>query len=1236
MKVIQWNCRSINSNRVFLEMLIEKHDPDILLLSETWLKNSQSFNLQGFNVFRRDRMNNSRGGGVMVATKTYLAATIVPLQLGVDEEEVIAVTVTWNRKQITFFSAYRPPLAIMDQRRWSQIFSKGCALSFVGGDFNCHHSLWGCEQNDGPGYNLLEVMDNLRFALLNDGTSSTRIMLGNRRSVVDITMASPGLAHFCSWAVDSNHYGSDHFPIVVTIRGAGLRHGAPPGETKRGTLGPPSIRPQEGNWPEYSRLVRQMVSDGQDDVAVVLRGAGEAVFGVTPRGGDPAVKRVPKHADWWDDKCRQAAQELQLAWRIFRADRSSEKYELVKENVTKLKECLTLAKFASWQSYCEGLRPDTPITEVWKTIKMYKATSLADACSFTGEPEWLGNFLRRFTPQSVNNIGVVVEDCEPASELDKPITMSELESVSRDLKDTAPGIDGIPYSLLRNLPQEGKVMVTNYFNEILRTGDVPDDWKKTVLVPVLKPKKDPSVAESYRPISKLVTTRKLFGRILVRRLERWLEQKKVIPKNQFAFRRGRGTQDAVAYAHLLIEKALGEKCTAVVCKLDIEGAYDAVNLDILTAKLIEKGASRRFALLIQQLFCRRLTWAKFGKFIAGPRETSQGLSQGDVISPLLFNFYVSDILRINYPGVEFIQYADDILIISCGAEMEEAASNLNMALNDMCSKLHDLGLQVSAQKTEMAIFTKKVAPDGGWHVPVSIWNRQVTLAPTLMFLGVVFDSKLRWKAHLKYIEDRVEKRINMIRSLCGTWWGAANWPLLCLYRALVRPILDYGGTVFGNAASTNCIKLEKLQYRCLRIVLGAMPSSPTDALLVEAAEMPLGLRRNMLAERAFVKLALVPDHPLSTLVGQLVRVDHPICKQTWTPLIIKAGDKLTEYVPPMRELPLVFLPPEGVDNVYNVVFSTVFDDTRRYPEMAVPKFFRRIVAERWPGAEYIFTDGSKSSDGVGAAVVNVTRAWAAEYKLHELFTSYSAELFALEKALTHVLTIVPGEVCIFTDSKSALEAIKNVDPRNIQNYIVLAIIDKLEACRQAGFQIKLIWVPAHVGIVGNEVADQKAKHAAVDGMLMDSRPPIPDILRFIKREKLEAWQSDWTNRQLPTTLWNIQKQIPIQPWFQKSKLTREVVATIVRLRLGHTSSPASLFRIGLRATDTCEFCSGVGDAAHIIFSCIEGVEARQYLLRSLDEAGLDPPYNFERVLGSLSPRVYSAVALFLRGLGIKL
>lgn len=94
-------------------------------------------------------------------------------------------------------------------------------------------------------------------------------------------------------------------------------------------------------------------------------------------------------------------------------------------------------------------------------------------------------------------------------------------------------------------------------------------------------------------------------------------------------------------------------------------------------------------------------------------------------------------------------------------------------------------------------------------------------------LGVIFDSpKLKFNEHVEYLKVEGNKRINIMRALSSTKWGASKKLLWRVYISFIRSKIEYGCAVLGELSHKNVRKLEVLQNTALRCILGARQTCP--------------------------------------------------------------------------------------------------------------------------------------------------------------------------------------------------------------------------------------------------------------------------------------------------------------------------------------------------------------------------------------------------------------------------
>ncbi|XP_072392093.1 uncharacterized protein [Diabrotica undecimpunctata] len=334
-------------------------------------------------------------------------------------------------------------------------------------------------------------------------------------------------------------------------------------------------------------------------------------------------------------------------------------------------------------------------------------------------------------------------------------------------------------------------------------------FKHIIVVPIPKPGKNLKLVEAYRPISLLSCVQKTLERILKARLERWLLEQNLLPKEQYGFRKGFGTLDALASLVVDIQNNYSRNNYLPALFLDIEGAYDSVCLTALKEKMTRIfQIPAQFADSIVNLYSNRLVYLRKEHMLIGPRIVNKGLPQGSVLSPILFNLYVADLYNIKINNIPFnlIQYADDFCIYTEHKEYKQAIKNLDR-------------------------------------------KHQYPLKNKVKYLGMTLDKHLTWKDHIEDMLNKCNKGINFLKSINKTWWGADVDVNLLFYRAYIRSILDYGSIFYGSASNALLNKINVIHNSALRTCLGAMKSTPIQPLYLEALEPPLNIRRNFLTEK---------------------------------------------------------------------------------------------------------------------------------------------------------------------------------------------------------------------------------------------------------------------------------------------------------------------------------------------------------------------------------------------------
>ena len=196
-----------------------------------------------------------------------------------------------------------------------------------------------------------------------------------------------------------------------------------------------------------------------------------------------------------------------------------------------------------------------------------------------------------------------------------------------------------------------------------------------------------------------------------------------------------------------------------------------------------------------------------------------------------WNLVVDDLLTYSAkdtPG--YLQaFADDLVSLAEGNDLDVIWDRTRKTINTIENWCQTKELSISALKTKVVMFTwnKK------WTLrPIKVGNTTIALSESAKFLGVTLDSKLNFNEHITNITKKATASLMQCRRAVGPTWGlnpkTCNW----MYNTIIRPILNYCCSIWIRATNTdiNSKKLKRVQALALRIMTGAMPSTPFSSL----------------------------------------------------------------------------------------------------------------------------------------------------------------------------------------------------------------------------------------------------------------------------------------------------------------------------------------------------------------------------------------------------------------------
>ena len=307
----------------------------------------------------------------------------------------------------------------------------------------------------------------------------------------------------------------------------------------------------------------------------------------------------------------------------------------------------------------------------------------------SGEPEiaqlWADKYCNVFNSvndehdkeQFLNQINQVQD-----SNIDS-ITVNEVKTIVANLEvDKANGMDMIPNEFFKFAPDMVIIRLSLLFNAFMTHSFLPNVFTNVLLVPILKNKlKDHCSSDSYRPIAIATAASKIFERLLLNRLDGFLYS----TDNQFGFKKHHSTDSCILVLKEVIRYYLRLNTPLFLCFVDIKSAFDKVSYWLLLKQLLERGVPLYLLLLLRQWFTQQQLYVRWGGAVSRGFAMANGIRQGSVLSPLLFNVYVDQFNTLlngakigchiaNNPLNNFA-YADDLVLVAPSA----------VALNELIS-----------------------------------------------------------------------------------------------------------------------------------------------------------------------------------------------------------------------------------------------------------------------------------------------------------------------------------------------------------------------------------------------------------------------------------------------------------------------------------------------------------------------------------------------------------------------
>ena len=397
-----------------------------------------------------------------------------------------------------------------------------------------------------------------------------------------------------------------------------------------------------------------------------------------------------------------------------------------------------------------------------------------------------------------------------------PVMREEVEEAIRNLPEgKSPGADNIPSELLKHGGNELVTVITSLCQKIWESKQWPDEWTQSLIIPLPK-KGNLRQCQNYRTISLISHTSKIMLRVILNRLKKEAEEH--LAEEQAGFRTGRSTVEQIFTCRILMEKHLQHQRDLFHNFIDFKKAFDRVWHDGLWQVLRKFGIEEGIIQTIQALYKTASSAVLLNNQIGEYFKTTVGVRQGCLLSPILFNLFLENIMRetlhdfhstISIGGrtINNLRFADDI----------DLMGGSNRELQELTKRLEDRagahGMEVSTEKSKVLVNSTT-----NTHAEIYMNGQQLEEVDAFKYLGATLTKDGRSTTEIKI---RMATATSAMAKLSKIWKSKEiSFPTkMKLYKSLVLSILLYGCESWTMTAETTK-RIQTFETKCFRQMLG--------------------------------------------------------------------------------------------------------------------------------------------------------------------------------------------------------------------------------------------------------------------------------------------------------------------------------------------------------------------------------------------------------------------------------
>lgn len=840
-RIVQWNANGLINHNQELQLFISTHKIDILLISETHFTDTSYFKINNFSMYCTNHPNNRSHGGSAILIRNNIKHYELP---GFQYEHLQATSIVvedWTGP-LAISAIYCPPRHQITHLQFTNFFSTLGPRFICGGDYNAKNQMWGSRLDNPRGRQLFISINSNNMTTISSGeptywpTDPAKLP-----DLIDFFVTKGISANYLK-AESSLDLHSDHSPIILTLSSSVIVKDSPPILCNKKT-----------DWILFRNILDETINlsiplKTTDDIDGAVEMFNLAIQNAAWKS-TPTIPRKPINNTTYPLHIKQKIAEKRRLRRIWQNSRNRVDKTNLNRASHQLKQLLKQIKNEWFKDFSSSLSPlqDTNYS-LWKVANSLNKpkTSIPPILKPDGswaktneeKSEVFANFFHNVFQCNPGNNATdndVLDYLKSPNQMSLPIklfTPSEVKSViMKELNpNKSPGYDLITGKILKELSRKGFVLLTIICNAILRLEYFPFQWKIANIIVIHKPGKPSHLVSSYRPISLLPTTSKVFEKLLLKRLHPLIQENDILPNHQFGFRQNHSTIEQVHRVVNVIKQSLegGKYCSAAF--LDIQQAFDKVWHAGLLFK-IKSLLPHGYYNILKSYLEQRYFQIKFQGVYSSFYEIHSGVPQGSVLAPILYTIYTAD-LPVS-PDVTLATFADDTALLVSHENPDTASRLLQSSLDDLSVWLTKWKIKANESKSNHVTFTLRtqICP------PVSLNNTQLPQVSEVKYLGMHIDKRLTWRSHVWNKRLQLNTKFRKMHWLLNSKSHLSTENKLLLYKSILKPIWTYGLQLWGSTSKSNIDIIERFQSKTIRKIIQA-PWYVTNEIILRDTKIP--------------------------------------------------------------------------------------------------------------------------------------------------------------------------------------------------------------------------------------------------------------------------------------------------------------------------------------------------------------------------------------------------------------